>query len=199
MKLESRKTEARDLPAVKRMIDETLALDYYSMEELEDLLHGDQHLFYVVTDEDRGGTVVAYFYAFLSTLDEALPLLHVSEKPEGLSQYSGDTLVGVYKTASTEKEYHKLGICSSFVRELEPVLRERGAKLILATAHRPQGREIPMRHIFHDNGFTAIADIRHPWIEMTMYCLTCKRNHCICDAVFYVKKLEQGEEGNCRD
>ena len=176
------------------MIDEYIAADYYSLEELEALLHGEQHLFYVVTDADRDGAVVSYFYGFLSALDEALPRLHVSEKPETLSEYGGETLVGVYKTASTEKEYQKLGICSSFIRDLEPVLRERGAKLILATALKPLGRDVPMRHIFRDNGFTAVSEIPRPWVDMLLYCPYCKRNHCICDAVFYMKKLDETEE-----
>ena len=191
MKLEIRKAEARDVPEVKRLIDEYIAADYYSLEELGALLHGDQHLFYVVTDADKDDKPVSFFYGFLSTLDEALPLLHVSERPEGLKDYAGDTLVGVYKTASTETAYQKLGICSSFIRDLEPVLRERGAKLILATALRPLGREVPMRHIFRDNGFDAIAEIHQPWVDMFLYCPYCKRNHCICDAVFYVKKLDE--------
>ena len=194
MKLEVRRAEARDLERIKQMIDEYIAADYYSIEELEALLHGEQHLFYVVTDADRDGAVISYFYGFLSTLDEALPLLHVSEKPAELMKYAGDTPVGVYKTASTEKEYQKLGICSSFIRDLEPVLRERGAKLILATALKPFGREVPMRHIFQDNGFTAAGVIPRPWVDMVLYCPYCKRNHCICDAVFYMKKLEEWED-----
>ncbi len=197
MKLEVREAEARDLPEIKRLIDVYIAEDYYSLESLEELLHGDRNLFYVVTDADRGDEVISYFYAFLATLDEALPLLHVSEKPEPLLAWGGDTLVGVYKIASTEKAYQKLGICSSFIRDLEPVLRERGAKMILATALRPLGQEAPMRHIFRDNGFTAVSEISRPWVDIYLYCPYCKRNHCICDAVFYMKNLENTEGGDC--
>ena len=193
MKLEVRHAKETDLPGIKYLIDKYIAVDYYSLEELEKLLHGDQNLFYVVTDADQGDMLISYFYGFLSTLDEALPLLHVSEKPEALKDYAGDTLVGVYKTASTKKEYQKLGICSSFIRDLEPVLRERGAEMILATALRPLGREVPMRHIFHDNGFEEIAQISRPWVNMVLYCPYCKQTHCICDAVFYVKKLDKEE------
>ncbi|MBE6726807.1 MAG: hypothetical protein E7576_16715 [Ruminococcaceae bacterium] len=194
MKLEVRNAEARDLTAVKRLIDEYIAADYYSLDELEALLHGDRHLFYVVTDADRDGAVVSFFYGFISALEEALPLLHVTEKPDALAEYPPDTPVGVYKTASTEKDYQKLGICSSFIRDLEPVLRERGAKLILATALRPLGREVPMRHIFRDNGFEAVAEISRPWVDMLLYCPYCQKNHCICDAVFYMKKLDEKED-----
>ena len=196
MKLEIRNAQARDLPEIKHLIDVYIAEDYYSLEELEELLHGDEHLFYVVTDADRDGAIVSYFYGFLSALDKALPLLHVSQKPEKLLGYEGDTLVGVYKTSSTEKEYQGHGICSSFIRGLEPVLRERGAKLILATALRPLGREVPMRHIFERNGFSAIAEIPRPWVDMYLYCPYCQQHHCICDAVFYMKKLDDTKGGD---
>ena len=196
MKLEVRRAEARDLPEIKRLIDEYIAVDYYALEELAACIQGDQNLFYVVTDADRGDAIVSYFYAFLAPLEEALPLLHVSKRPEALAGYAPDTPVGVYKTSSTEKAYQKHGICSSFIRDLEPVLRARGAKLILGTALRPLGREVPMRHIFHDNGFQAIAEIYRPWVDMYLYCPYCKQHHCICNAVFYAKKLEDTEGGD---
>ena len=193
MKLETRKAEDRDLPAIKRLTDEYLAQDYYSMEELEACIHGDRNLFYVVTDEERNNEVISYFYAFLAGLDEALKTMHVKEKPELLRKYDGDALMGVYKLSSTEKAYQRHGICTSFVRKLEPVLRERGAKMILATAMRSPDRKVPMKKIFPDTGFSAIAEIIRPWEEMTLYGPYCNRNHCICDAVFYVKNLEDGD------
>ena len=190
MKLEVREAEKRDLPAIKRLTDEYLAQDYYSMEALEACIQGERNLFYVVTDAERNGEVISYFYAFLAGLDEALAIMHVKEKPEALREYDGDALMGVYKLSSTETAYQRHGICSSFVRNLEPVLRERGAKMILATAMRSPEQKVPMKKIFHDNGFSAIAEIRRPWEELTLYCPYCNRTHCICDAVFYVKKLE---------
>ena len=196
MRLEARKAESRDVPQVKRLIDEYIAEDYYSLAELEECLQDERNLFYVVTDADRSGAIISFFYAFLSTLDEALPLLHVSEKPEALRHYAHDTLVGVYKTSSTEREYQKHGICSSFIRGQETVLRQRGARLILATALHPLGREVPMRHIFEDNGFSTIEEISRPWVDMYLYCPYCKQHHCICDAVFYAKRIEEGEGGD---
>ena len=195
MKLEVRRAEERDLKAIKRLIDVYIAEDYYSMELLEASIRGENNLFYVVTDADRDDVIVSYFYAFLSTLDEALPMLHVSEKPEALKRYGGDTLVGVYKTSSTEAEYQKHGICSSFIRGLEPVLRQRGAKLLLATALHPLGREVPMRHIFEKNGFNAITEVPRPWVDMYLWCPYCQQHHCICNAVFYAKRLNDTKDG----
>ena len=197
MKLEVREARKQDLPELKRMIDEFLALDYYSMEELESCIRGESNLFYVVTDGDRqDGAIVSFYYAFLAPLDEALRALHVPGRPAVLREYAEETRVGVYKTASTLREYRGCGICSSFVRDLEPVMRERGARMILATAWRTPDGKVAMKQIFHDTGFQAAEIIRRPWESMDLYCTGCGRRHCICDAVFYVKNLEDKEAEN---
>ena len=194
MKLETRRAEAGDVPELKRMIDECLAPDYYTREKLEACMRGERNLFYVVTDADRDGAIAAFFYAFLSPLDEALEIMQVRERPEALQKYDGDTTVAVYKTVSTGKEYRKSGICSSFVRGQEPVVRERGAKLILVPAMRSPAGAVPAQGILRENGFAPIAEILRPWEDMDIYCPYCGHYHCICDAVFYVKHLDGTED-----
>ena len=191
MKLETRRAEIGDVPQIKRLTDEYLAPEYYSVEALDGYVRAERSLFYVVTDADQNGAVVAYFYAFLSTLDEALDVLHVQEKPEALLKYDGDAPVGVYKTVSIEKDYRHLGICTAFIRDLEPVMRLHGAKLILGPAMRSPAGVVPMEGILHEHGFRPIAEIIRPWEDMDMYCPYCGRYHCICDAVFYIKRLDE--------
>lgn len=198
MKLEVRRAEFGDVPELKRMIDECLAPDYYTPEKLEACIQGEENLFYVVTDADRAGAVAAFFYAFMSTLDEALEIMQVRKRPEPLAEYDGHTVVGVYKTVSTGKDYRKCGICSSFVRSQEPVLRERGAKLILVPAMRSPAGVVPARDILQENGFKPIAEIIRPWEDMEIYCPYCGRFHCICDAVFYIKHLDRTEDQDAR-
>ena len=70
--------------------------------------------------------------------------------------------------------------------------------MILATAMRsPQGA-VPMRHIFHNHGYAEIAELIRPWHEQYLYCPYCGRHHCICDAVFYMKKQKETEGGEYR-
>ena len=196
MRLETRQAGPGDMPAVKRLIDEYIAEDYYALEELEGCLRPGRDLFHVVTDADRGGAVISFFYAFLSTLEEALPLLHVARKPEALRRYAPDTPVGVYKTASTARAYRKLGICSSFVRDVEPELRRRGARMIVSTAWRTPEGVIPVKGILRDTGFTAVAEVIRPWEHLDLFCTSCRRRHCICDAIFYIKKLDEAKDGD---
>ena len=199
MRLETRKAEDRDIPALKQMIDECLALDYYTAEKLEACIHGDENLFYVVTDADRDDAVAAFFYAFLSPLDKALEVLQVKEKPEALAAYGPDTPVGVYKTVSTGSEYRHFGICSSFVRRMESVMKERGAKLILVPAMRSPAGAVPAKSILQDNGFVPIAEIIRPWEDMYIYCPYCGRHHCVCDAMFYIKHLDGTEDKDVQE
>ena len=197
MELAIRDAELRDLPEIKRLTDEYLSRDFYSMETLEEMLTGERNMLYVVTDTDRDGKIVSYFYAFLSGLEEALRILHVPEKPEALKDCAEDFPVGVYKASCTEKKYRRNGVCSSFVHNLQPVMREKGAKMILATALHPRGREIPMKHIFEDNGFRAVAEIDRPWRQIHAYCPYCGQDYCACDGVFFVKELGETEGEDC--
>ena len=199
MKLEVRPAEDRDLPEIKHMIDECLAPDYYSLKKLKACIRGERNLFYVVTDADRDGMLAAFFYAFLSRLDEALEVNHMEECPPALQAYGPDTAVGVYKTVSTGKNYRKGGICSSFVSRMEPVMRERGAKLILVPAMRSPEGAVPAKNILQDNGFVPIADVCRPWEDLDIYCPFCGHHHCICDAVLYMKKLDETKEGDFRE
>lgn len=198
MKLEVRMAARGDLSAIKQMIDECLAPEYYTLEKLEACIRGERNLFYVVTDADRDGAIAAFFYAFISTLDEALEIMQVREKPEALAKYDGNTTVGVYKTVSTGKDYRKSGICSSFVRSQEPVMRARGAKLILVPAMRSPAGVVPAKDILQENGFAPIAEIIRPWEDMDIYCPYCGHYHCICDAVFYTKHLDGTEDEDVR-
>ncbi len=194
MKLEVREAEARDLPEIKRLIDNCISKDFYSFEDLENMLRNESDLLFVAVDADRDGAVAAYFYTFLSTLDNALRVLHVQNKPDALQMYRGDERVGVFKTSSTDPAYRNHGVFSSFMTDLQAVLRARGAKMILNTALRPLGREIPILNILRKTGFVPVLTLHSPWAEKKGYCPYCKQDYCICDAVLYVKVFGE-EEG----
>ena len=195
MKLETRLAQPRDLAQIKRLIDANISRDFYSIEDLERMIRGEGDLLYVVVDADRDGIVVSYFYAFLSTLDEALHILHVQEKPEALQKYAGNERVGVYKTTSTDPAYRKLGLFSSFMANLQPVLKSRGANMIVATALRPFGQEIPIRHVLMKTGFVPVLTLHSPWAGTKGYCPYCRQDACICDAVLYIREFSgEGDE-----
>ncbi|MBQ3705930.1 MAG: hypothetical protein II888_05680 [Clostridia bacterium] len=195
MKLETRFAEQQDLPEIKRQIDEYISPDYYTLEDLQEILRREGTLFYVMTDADREGIIVSYFYAYVAPLREALSDLHAAQPPEALRGWDPETPVGVYKTSSVLREYQQHGICTSFIRDVEPVMRDRGAKMILATAMRSPAGVVPMRHIFDTHGYRVISELIRPWHHLEIYCIYCRQVHCICDAVFYMKELADPENG----
>ncbi len=193
MKLEVRPAEKRDLPRIKSLIDDYIAVDFYSMEDLEGMIRGEDDLLFVAVDADRGDLVVSYFYAFLSTLDDALRILLVPDKPPALRKYAGDTRVGVFKTTSTDPDYRNRGLFSSFMVDLQPVLRDRGAKLIMNTALRPLGRQIPILNVLRRTGFVPVEELYRPWTT-SGYCPYCRQAPCICDAVLYIREFDEKKD-----
>ncbi len=195
MKLEVREAQAKDLPQVKSLADKYISQDFYSLEELEGMIRGEDDLLFVAVDTDRDDAVASWFYAFLAPLDEALERLHVPERPQALSRYTGNERIGVYKTSSTDPAYRNKGVFSAFMRDLQPVLRGRGAQMIINTALRPLGREIPILHILRDTGFVPVMTLHSPWAQTKGYCPYCKQEYCICDAVLYVREFDGEENG----
>ena len=195
MKLEIRQAQASDLPQIKRLTDDYISQDFYSAEALERMLSGEDDLLFVAVDTQRDGLVVSYFYAFLAPLDEALRILHVEDRPEALRAYPGTLRVGVYKTSVTDPAYRKQGVFSAFMSDLRPVLRSRGAEMIINTSLRPLGRDVPIRNILRDTGFVPLQTLHSPWAETKGYCPYCKKNYCICDAVLYMNDFTEKEVG----
>ena len=190
MKLKIRDARKEDLPQIKRLIDTCISRDFYSLEDLEGMLCREDDLLYVTVDMEKEEKVVSYFYAFLAPLDEALHVLHVTEKPKELQKYPESERVGVYKTSSTDPAYRNQGVFSSFMADLQPVLRSKGAKLIINTALRPMGRDIPILNILRSTGFVPLQTLHSPWVKTKGYCPYCKKDYCICDAVLYVREFE---------
>ena len=193
MKLEVRQAQKRDLPQIKRLIDDYISRDFYSIEELKGMIRGEDDLLCVAVDTDRDGLVVSYFYAFLSTLEEALRILHVPGRPDALRKYTGNERVGVYKTTSTDPEYRNRGIFTAFMADLQPVLRDRGAVMIINTALRPLGRQIPILNVLRRTGFVPVEELYRPWTT-SGYCPYCKQAPCICDAVLYIREFDEEKD-----
>lgn len=193
MRLITRNARLSDVGRIKQLFDVNISMDFYSEEDLERMTGGGDDVLRVTADEDRGGLAVSCFYAFLSTLDEALRVLHVKEKPEALRKYPGDTRTGVFKTTATDPDYRNRGLFSACLSDLQPVLRERGAKLIVAAALRPFGRPIPTMNALRRTGFVPAAELRSPWAETKGYCPYCGKEYCVCDAELFIREFYEKE------
>ena len=191
MKIEVRAAKEKDLPQIRDLIDRYIAVDFYTYEDLEAMLRGEDDLLLAAVDTDRDDKVAAFFYAFLAPLDRALEVLHVKERPEALAGYDGNARVGVCKTTVTDPAYRKRGIFTAFMTDIQPVLRDRGAGLLMNTALRPYGRDVPIAGILRDTGFVPVSTLYRPWVGKRGYCPYCMKDYCICDAVLYIREFDR--------
>ena len=83
---------------------------------------------------------------------------------------------------------------SAFMDNLQSELRSAGAALLINTALRPLGREIPSLRILRDTGFVPLTTLYRPWAEKKGYCPYCKQDFCICDAVLYVREFDEKKD-----
>lgn len=179
-----REAESRDLSAVKRMTDDYIGKDFYTLSYLEEILKNENRYLFVYADEQDAA--VAYLYLLATTFRDATELLHI---PGDLLDIAPDTRVGVYKTACTQKEWRGRGILTAFLAGLEKVLRQGRVQWILFTAlQMPDGR-IPVHKAVSAAGFSPVGTLSQPWIHTDAYCPYCKNRYCTCNAVVYTKEM----------
>lgn len=182
-----RKATEEDASVLKKITDDCIAVDYYSEEYIRERINRKGHTFYVYTDEED--VPAAYLYIYTDMYKDAKEDLHLGEDGREIAGISEDTVVGVYKTACTVKEYRNEGILSMFLDKLEDVLKNDGAEYIVFTALKHPDGKVPVDHVVRKAGFKPVFEIEHPWIDMYLYCHYCGKHHCECNAVIYSKKL----------
>lgn len=183
-----RPAQTRDLAAIKEMTDTYIGRDFYTMSQLEKICRTPDHLLFVYTDgEDR---VMAFFYIFMSTLQEALRVLNAPADCGVYSNIPGDSRVGVFKTSCTQKAYRNRGLFTTFFHAMEEVFVEHKIERTLVPALRsPQG-VIPVENVGLDAGFQRAAVLSHPWAHIDAYCPYCRQQHCQCDCVIFTKEMK---------
>lgn len=185
-----RRSGRKDLPDIKKMTDQCIGEDYYTLSFLEEVLCREHHYIYVMADEQD--KAMAYLYFFSEQFCKAEDILHIPCQSLDLPHVSPDTRVGVYKTACTRPEFRRGGILTRFLQELEGVLAQDSVEAILFTAlELPDGR-IPVDSVVRSVGFSPVRRLEQPWLTIDSYCPYCKKRHCTCNAVIYTKVLKGG-------
>lgn len=178
-----REAVERDLVAVKRMTDENIGKDFYTLSYLKKILkHENEHLYIYADAQD---TAVAYLYFLEMNIDDAMQFLHI---PDGMLRFSPDMRVGIYKTACTEKEWQRKGILTLFLNKMEQVLEQRALQCILFTALQKPDGTVPVHKAVTAMNFLPVGTLKQPWIHTHAYCPYCKMEYCVCDAVVYIKE-----------
>lgn len=175
----------RDLIIIKKMTDAYIGADFYTMSFLKEIYNSEDKFLYVYAN-DRDETV-AYFYIFISSLQEALKVLNVPYELLGADGIQSDGRVGVYKTSCTEKDYRNKGIFTSFLYNLEEVFKKYKVERVFLPALKTPSGVIPVQNVVLSAGFHKVGEIRHPWSAIASYCPYCRNGNCQCDCVLYTK------------
>lgn len=172
-----------DLAAVKRMTDEYIGKDFYTLPDLERILKRENEHLYIYADHQD--TAVAYLYFLEMDFGDAMEFLHI---PDGMLSISRGMRVGIYKTACTEKEWRRKGILTLFLNRLEQMLGEKALQYILFTALQKPDGTVPVHKAVTAVGFLPDGTLKQPWVHTRAYCPYCKMEYCVCDAVVYIKE-----------
>lgn len=183
-----RQADISDLFSIKKLLDENFGVNFYTSDDLRQVLRSEDHYFYVYTDEDE--TIVALLYMFITTYGAARKILSIPERgPEELFHLKDDSIVGVYKSTCTDIRFRKHGILDTLMSVVEKVFRDRGIELILLDALVIPTGEIPAGKSLMKFGFRPLEEIPHPWSHIDSYCPYCKNRFCQCNAFLYIKEL----------
>jgi hypothetical protein len=182
-----RQAKTTDLAAVKRMTDTYIGKDFYTMSQLEEFHAApDKFLFVYVNEADEA---VAFFYIFMSSLKEALRVLHAPADCRVYSELSPDSRVGVFKTACTERAYRNRGLFTTFFYAMEEVFLRNRIRHTLIPALRDPNGVIPVENVVLEDGFQPTAVFAHPWSHIDAYCPYCRQANCQCDCVIFTKEM----------
>lgn len=172
-----------DLVAVKRMTDECIGKDFYTLSDLERILkHEDEHLYIYADSQD---TAVAYLYFLEMDFGGAMDLLHI---PDGMLNLSRGARVGVYKTACTKKGWRRKGILTLFLNKMEGMRWKEATQCILFTALQKPDGTVPVHKAVTKVGFLPVGTLKQPWVHTRAYCPYCKMEYCVCDGIIYIKE-----------
>lgn len=181
-----REARIEDLPYVKRLTDENISEDFYTIEYLEEVLKDPhQHMYVYLPDQN---IPVAYIYIFYTSFGRARSILNLPQDIVYLDELSEQDIVCVYKTTCTDKVYRQKGIHSAFVKYLDETLDKKRAKITLLEAIKKPDDRVPAHQVIYADGFRPIQEIQSPWIHKKSYCPYCEKLYCECNAVLYVKE-----------
>ena len=178
-----------DLRFIKRMCDEYIGADYYTLEELERAFRDADQYFTVYANEDD--VPVAFIYMFTAELSEAAGVL---KAPEGLlRQFAAPDAgrVGIFKTTCTEKSCRRHGILFELIQSCENTFRELGIKTIFLNALKLPSGKVPAENGLGRAQFSGITELSHPWSDIESTCPYCGKQHCMCNAVLYYKEIDR--------
>lgn len=183
--------EKRDLPQVKKLFDENFGTDFYTSDYLAGVLSDpNSYLFAGVNDSDLP---VALLYMFTASFADARKLLKIPETESSI-RAAEDELIMVYKSTCTDSGYRGQGYLNDMMSAAENEVRRLGSRFIILEAIQIPSGLVPAAHSVERYHFRPVCRISQPWSDIDSFCPYCESRFCKCDAVLYIKDVEQNYE-----
>lgn len=176
-----------DTTEVKKIMDEGISQDYYSIQEIESYINNENNYLLVsVSDEDKP---LAAMFCSKGTLKEMCELEHIPYPDSIFDKYSEDAQAVVYKTASTYKAERCNGHVKDLFYEYDKMFNDIAHELRIGLAIVLPDGTVPIKSHVDKYGFKAKKLIKSPWSYLKSYCSYCKNEYCQCDGMIYIKEI----------
>jgi len=188
---EIRKAQAKDIVQIKQLVDEYIGTDFYSVEELENIVQSDSKVIYVYCGDDSN--VNGMTYILVDEITNVPELLNISDVDfERLIKIYPDCInqpVGIFKTISVKPECRKTDVADDLVKSNIEWFKGKGVKLAIGEAIvRPDGK-VNAARVNEKSGLKSMFRIKKPWSKIKSYCPYCKNEYCQCDAEIFAKEI----------
>lgn len=171
---------------IKKIMDEGISQDYYSLEEIEDYIQNENKYLLVCISEDD--SPLAAMFCIKGPLKDMCELEHIPYPNETFDGYSDESVAVIYKTAATYIKYR----CNGYVKQLFDAYDDIfnnidhdiriGLALVL-----PDGK-VPIKKHVDMAGFLPTKYVKSPWSSLKSYCSYCNNEYCQCNGLIYIKE-----------
>lgn len=178
-------TEA-DVKIIKKIVDNSISVDYYSEQFIIDFIIHDGGYIYVYVDNMDKPLACLFF--------EKGGLKYICEKDnipypdESFESYFDNTEVIIYKTAATDPECRNNGILTEFLKEADIDTKNMDYDIKMCLCLILPNGKIPVKRHVETDGFVQIKRFKSPWNNIKSYCSYCNSEYCKCDGMLYIKE-----------
>lgn len=180
------KLSKANMLAAKELCDRYVGVGMYNMFYLDRILRDKSHYFFLVK---KGFEYAGYFYCQRIIADSLSCLSGLNYRQ--VSSLCGPLdEVGVLRSIGIESKYRGLGLSDALIQYFEDYFMKKcNISLILVPAWSKDGY-VPAKKLLERCEFKYLCDLITPWENhKELMCPYCKKEHCICNAVVYYRKV----------
>lgn len=175
-----------DIDEVKKIIDEGISQDYYSIDTIRNYITDENSmLLVVVSDDDKPQ---AAMFCMKGNLKQMCEEEHIPYPDSVFEGYSENSQTIVYKTASTYKNMRNRGYVTRLFDAYGDIFDNTEHELRVGLALVLPDGTIPIKKQVDNAGFTPRKLYKSPWSKIKSYCNYCNCEYCQCNGMLYIKE-----------